>query len=115
MPIYEYRCSDCGRVTSVFLRSVNSRVEPRCEHCNSRKLKRVMSKVGRRKTAQDVVDELGAPGLGARLEDQYKDPRQIGRWVEKRFEDYGVDIPDEIRQRIDAAREGELPGAVQDI
>ena len=74
-----------------------------------------MSRVARLKTDQDVLDELGAPGVGGRPEDAYKDTRQIGRWVEKRFEDYGMDVPDETRQMIDAARDGELPDAVKDI
>ena len=115
MPIYEFRCDDCDRVTSVFVRSARSRIDARCEHCDSKRLSRLMSKVNRAKTEQDVLDELGAPGAGGRPEDAYRDPRQIGRWVEKRFEDYGVDLPDETRQMIDAAREGELPDAVKDV
>ena len=115
MPIYEYRCDDCGRVTSIFLRSVNSKVDARCEHCDSRNLSRLMSKVNRVKTEQDVLQELGAPGVGGRPEDAYKDPRQIGRWLEKRFEDYGMEVPEETRDMIDAAREGELPEPIKDI
>ena len=41
--------------------------------------------------------------------DFYKDPRNIGRWTEKKFKDMGVDMPSELKQEIDAAREGELP------
>ncbi len=115
MPIYEYRCDDCGRVTSVFLRSVSSKFDARCEHCDSRNLSRLMSKVNRLKTEQDVLQELGAPGVGGRPEDAYKDPRQIGRWLEKRFEDYGMEVPEETRDMIDAAREGELPEPIKDI
>ncbi|MDP6605028.1 MAG: zinc ribbon domain-containing protein [Dehalococcoidia bacterium] len=115
MPIYEYRCDDCSEVTSVFVRSAHKKVEPRCEHCDSTSLTRMMSRVNRTKTEQEVLDELGAPGAGGRPEDAYKDPRQIGRWVEKRFQDYGMDVPDETREMIDAAREGEMPDAVKDL
>ena len=115
MPIYEYRCAACDRVTSIFLRSVRTKVKARCEHCGSAKVTRMMSRVNRSKTDQDVLDELGAPGAGGRPEDAYKDPRQIGRWVEKRFEDYGMEVPEETRQMIDAARDGELPDAVKDL
>jgi putative FmdB family regulatory protein len=115
VPIYEYRCADCEGVTSVFVRSARTEVKARCEHCDSRQVTRMISKVNRAKTDKDVLDELGAPGVGGRPEDAYKDPRQIGRWVEKRFEDYGMDVPDETRQMIDAARDGELPDAVKDI
>ncbi len=115
MPIYEYRCDDCDRVSSVFVRSAGATVEARCEHCESTSLARLMSRVSRLKTERDVLDELGAPGAGGRQEDAYKDPRQIGRWVERRFEQYGMDIPDETREAIDAAREGELPDPVKDL
>ena len=112
MPIYEYRCADCERVTSVFVRSIarGEPTDPRCEHCDSPKLSRVVSKVARLKTDQDVLDEHGTPGLDG----EYRDPRQIGRWVEQRFDEYGMDLPDETREMIDAAREGELPDSVAD-
>ncbi len=87
---------------------------PECEHCGSARTARQISSVARLKTDQDVIDEYGAPGAGASPEDQYRDPRQIGRWVEQRFEEYGMDLPDETREMIDAAREGELPGPAQD-
>jgi putative FmdB family regulatory protein len=115
MPIYEYRCAACGKVSSVLVRSARAKVEPRCEHCNSKRLTRLVSRVARVKTEQDVLDELGVPGAGGRPEDAYKDPRQIGRWVEKRFEEYGMDLPEETRTMIDAAREGELPDSVKDL
>ncbi len=115
MPIYEYRCDDCRGVTSVFVRSTRATVDARCEHCESARMTRIMSRVNRVKTEQDVLDELGAPGAGARPEDSYRDPRQIGHWVERRFEEYGMDVPDETRQMIDAAREGELPDPIKDL
>jgi hypothetical protein len=49
-----------------------------------------------------------------RLED-YKDPRQIGRWVERKFSEGGLELPDETRKMIDAAREGELPEPLKDM
>ena len=115
MPIYEYRCDDCERVTSIFVRSASAQFDVRCEHCDSTQLSRLMSRVNRAKTEQDVLDELGAPGVGGRPEDAYKDPRQIGRWVEQRFKDYGMELPDKTREMIDAAREGELPDPVKDV
>ena len=115
MPIYEYRCAACDGLTSIFVRSMRAEAaDPACEHCGSSQGPRRMSAVARLKTDKDVLDEYGAPGLGGRPEDHYRDPRQIGRWVEKRFEDYGIDLPDETRDMIDAAREGELPDSIKD-
>lgn len=111
MPIYEYRCESCERVTSVFVRSTRSEVNAKCEHCGSAKLKRLMSRVQRVKGTQDVLDEYGAPSAG----EGYRDPRQIGAWVERRFEEYGVEVPEETREMIDRARDGDLPDEIKDL
>ena len=111
MPIYEYRCGACDQVSTVFARSANAKLRPTCERCGSRRMKRLMSRLSRVKSDQQVMDELGMPGADGAIED----PRQIGRWVERRFEDYGVDVPDETREMIDAARDGELPDPVSDL
>lgn len=111
MPIYEYRCDDCERLTSVFVRSARASVEAQCEHCGSQRLHRVISRTARVKSAADVIDERGVPGAGGQIED----PRQIGAWVEQRFEEYGMDVPAETREMIDAARDGELPDTVADL
>lgn len=111
MPIYEYRCERCHQVSSIFVRSVSARVEPECEHCGSTSMVRLMSKVARLKTETDVLDEYGN-GAGP---EGVRDPRQIGRWVEQRFQEYGMEVPAETREKIDRAREGDLPSAVSDI
>ena len=105
MPIYEYRCEACARVTSVFIRRPASHQgDVTCEHCGSTKMRRKMSAVMRSKSTQDVLDEYGVPQAPG----DYRDPRQIGSWVERRFQEYGVDMPAETREMIDRAREGEM-------
>lgn len=105
MPIYEYRCAACQKVSSILVRSARASVTPTCEHCGATEgLTRLMSRVARSRSAADVVAEYGTGGPG-----EYRDPRQIGSWVEQRFQEYGMDVPAETRQMIEAAREGELP------
>ena len=112
MPIYEYKCGDCGKLNSVFTRSVSAPADSRCEKCGSSKLERALSKFAHHRSEADVLRDYGSEPK--RLED-YKDPRQIGRWAERRFDEYGVEMPKEARDMIDAAREGELPDAVKDL
>jgi hypothetical protein len=55
--------------------------------------------------------------------DYYKDPRNIGRWAEHRLKELGMDMRSEeygntlsqVREMIDAAREGEMPEPVKDL
>lgn len=111
MPIYEYRCQECAKLSSILVRSPKTAAAPVCQHCGGTRLKKVISRVGRLKTQSDIAQEYGTPRPG----DAYSDPRQIGTWVERRFESYGMDLPEETRRMIDAAREGELPKPLDDL
>jgi putative FmdB family regulatory protein len=45
MPIYDYRCRDCGKVTEAFA-SISSSADPvQCEHCQSHQTHRVIGRV----------------------------------------------------------------------
>ncbi|HEY8766930.1 MAG TPA: zinc ribbon domain-containing protein [Dehalococcoidia bacterium] len=112
MPIYEYKCAECERLTSVFTRSVSAPPAGKCKHCGSKKLERVMSKFAHHKSDGDILRDYGSEPK--RLED-YKDPRQIGRWAERKFDEFGMEMPQEARKMIDAAREGEFPDPVKDL
>ena len=90
MPIYEFRCADCGKVTNHFTRKVDTELKVACEHCKSAKTSRLMSKFGRTYSRADIIDRYGDPADGGGGPDAYHDP-------------------------IDAAREGELPDAVKDL
>lgn len=115
MPIYEYRCSDCDRVTSLFVRSTRTDVDACCEHCNSMNVSRVISPVSSLNKGQGIVDNPSESSFGEGHGDAYNDPRQIGRWVEQKFNEYGMDVPEETREMIDAARDGEMPDPVRDL
>ena len=108
MPIYAYRCGVCAKVSSFFLRSINSELEPICSHCQSKHMERRMSSFATGKTVASVHESFG-PGSEHRSPDYYSDPRNIGRGVEAAFSKYGMDMPRSIRDNIDAARSGETP------
>ncbi len=110
MPIYEYTCKSCSRLTSSFVRNPADEAVPACQHCGG-KTARAFSRFAVGRGASSAREDFGAPRPG----EDYKDPRQIGRWVEKKFDDYGMELPGEAREMIDAAREGELPDAVKDL
>jgi putative FmdB family regulatory protein len=112
MPIYEYKCQNCGRLTSVFVRSVSSAVDAHCKACGSSELERVVSAFAYHRSESTIIEDYGSEPK--RLED-YKDPRQIGRWTERKFKELGVDMPEDTRKMIDAAREGDFPDPVKDL
>ncbi len=112
MPIYEFKCRDCRRLSSVFTKSVGASLQPECKHCGSRRLERAVSRFAYHRSDEAILRDYGAEPK--RLED-YKDPRQIGRWAERKFDEFGVEMPQEARKMIDAAREGEFPEPVKDL
>jgi len=114
MPIYEYRCNDCQRKTSIFVKNISSFINGTCPSCGSKYLSRLVSSFGISRTIKSVHEGSGEPGMFA-SPDYYKDPRNIGKWTEKRFTKMGMGMPSQIRETIDAAREGEMPQSVKDL
>jgi putative FmdB family regulatory protein len=41
MPIYEYRCRQCGQITEAFIRRSEEASAQSCSHCGSGRLERV--------------------------------------------------------------------------
>jgi putative FmdB family regulatory protein len=113
MPVYEFFCPACRKKSSFLVRSSSS-FEPKCSICGSTEVSRVISTFAHHKSLNAIYEESGEPGK-FESPDYYKDPRNIGRWAEKRFQDMDMEMPSEIQQNIQAAREGELPESVKDL
>lgn len=108
MPIYEYRCNACKALSSFFTRSISQPPDPVCGSCASRDMARAISSFAYHKTIQQVHEESGPPP-GHPSFDYYKDPRNIGRYVEDTFRKSNMEIPKSVQETIDAAREGTMP------
>lgn len=106
MPIYEYRCGSCNKISSFFTRSINSTLEPVCTHCQSQDMQRRMSSFAMGKSTQSGH---GQSPVDSHSPEYYSDPRNIGRHVEQSYQQFGMDMPQTVRDTIDAAREGDLP------
>ena len=108
MPIYEYRCEKCAGMSSFFTKSISTAVEPVCAHCQGTHMHRVISTFAMGKSGKLVQDNYSS-GMGSPPLDYYRDPRNIGRHVENSFARHGVEMPESVRDTIQAAREGDLP------
>jgi len=122
MPIYEFGCNACQEKISLFVRSITDSPSPECPHCGSGELIRVISSFAYHKSEQTHLEEAGSPRPYPGP-DYYKDPRSIGRWSEHRLKELGMDMRSEqywntfseVREMIDAAREGEMPEPLKDL
>ncbi len=106
MPIYEYRCADCRKRTSVFVRSMSTAVRPRCEHCGGRKLARVMSRVAVVRSGGEPLDDFDERML-ADVDEQ--DPRSVARWARRMRDELGEDMGPDFDEAIEQMEAGEFP------
>ena len=114
MPIYEYLCKSCQKKVTIFQRFVSTDTQPSCPVCGGTGLSRLFSCFAIHKSISTIHEESGEPGISESRE-YYKDPRNIGRHLEKRFKNLNIEMPSEIQQSIEAAREGVLPDSLKDI
>ena len=113
MPLYEFRCRNCHATFSILVKSLAEPFTARCSACGSSDIVRVVSRFAYHKSTATIWEESGEPQFSP-SPDYYKDPRNIGRWTEKKFREMGMEVPPEIKDDIHAARDGELPDALKE-
>ncbi|MGA2412570.1 MAG: zinc ribbon domain-containing protein [Candidatus Binataceae bacterium] len=106
MPIYEYECSACERLSSRVVLGSERESRPVCEHCGSDQTRRVMS-------AFAVVQSEGSrlanfDTAGARGDSFYRDSRNVGLWAKKRAQQMDVDLGPKFDETVESARSGKL-------
>ena len=105
MPVYEYRCNDCHRKLSLYVRSLSDTPEPICTSCDSRNLTRLFSTFARVKTDKDVYEEILndndlTKGMMA------NDPRAMLEWS-RRMEGTEAEKTPEYEEVIEKMERGE--------
>jgi len=56
LPLYEYRCDDCQKVSSLLIRSLFDDKQPSCEHCKSANVEKLISKFSFRPSWGDTLN-----------------------------------------------------------
>jgi len=108
MPIYEYRCTSCKRKVTVLTLRVSETVEPRCEHCGSRELTRLMSRFSMVRSEHSRLDDLADPSSLDGLDEN--DPKSMARWMRKMGKELGEDTGENFDQMVDELEAGEGAG-----
>lgn len=106
MPVYEYRCNDCNRKTSAFIRGFSETPEVKCSNCGSSNLTRLISRVVVHKTYMDVYEDI--------LTDRelvngmmQNDPRAMSKWSQKMEGAASEDITPEYQEMMHRMEHGE--------
>ena len=98
MPLYEYRCADCRRKSTVLVRSSTSAPEASCEHCRSGNLTRLISKFSFHRSWGDSLD--WAPDSGYPNDSDEEDPRRMAQWMRRMQKEMGDEVTPEFEEMV---------------
>ncbi|HHO76031.1 MAG TPA: hypothetical protein ENN05_06335 [Deltaproteobacteria bacterium] len=102
MPIYEYKCTSCGRIESILVQGYKSPDGMKCSACGSAELKRIISKVNYHLSGSDRLDSYDP---NARQSESFlKDTRNIGLHAEHMLKKSGVKPTEEFKTRLEKLR-----------
>ncbi len=115
MPIYEYRCEECGRISEfLFLRSDDPLV-PQCKKCKSKKMSRVLSRVRVVRSEESRMESLADPSKWGDVDEN--DPKSMARFMKRMGKEMGEDMEgiDEAMEEEMASGEGGEKGGDEDL
>ena len=107
MPIYEFKCRDCRRLTSIFVRTPSAEYEAVCRHCGGRNLMRLVSRFAVVRGEDAMLDSLDDDSLLAGVDES--DPRSVAAWARKMSSRFGEEMEPEFDEMIDRMEAGETP------
>jgi putative FmdB family regulatory protein len=99
MPIYEYRCEDCGRKQSVLTLRISQTPDPVCRRCGGWRMRRLFSRVALLTSEEDRLERLADPSAWGDLDED--DPASVARFARRLGEAVGEDLREEIEQAMD--------------
>jgi len=99
MPIYEYRCTDCGKRNSVLILSLSTQTPPACKYCRSARLERIMSRFAAPKSEEARLEALADPSQFGELDEN--DPKSMARLMKKMGREMGEDIGDDLDEALE--------------
>jgi len=108
MPIYEYLCRDCGKVSSYLVMNLREPHRPQCKRCQSGKMTRVISRVARVRSEESRLESLADPSKLGGLDEN--DPASMARWMKRMGKEMGEDLGEDVDSMVDQAMEEEMAG-----
>ena len=105
MPIYEYRCQDCGRVSSFIVLSLKTPFHAQCPKCQSRKMTKLISRVARVRSEESRLESMADPAKLGDIDEN--NPASMARWMKRMGKEFGEDLGEDFDSMVDEAMEEE--------
>jgi len=112
VPVFDYRCLDCGRRSTKLFKTFAAVHEPPCPHCGSERLERLLSRVAVVRSGAGDDDAVGDDfaGMDTAMEGlESGDPRSLARMARHMSEEMGEDLPEEFEPMLRRMEAGEMP------
>ena len=112
MPTYDFICNHCNQRFEVFLTFDEYGKKPvACVHCNSKDVRRRMTKVRIAKSDESRMDSMADDFSG--FEGMENDPQAMGRMMRKMGKQMGEDLPPEFDEVVDRLESGQSPEEIE--
>jgi putative FmdB family regulatory protein len=114
MPIYEYRCTNCGQKARKFWRTFSAVDDAslQCPRCAEFKFQRMVSRVAVLRSEESHLEDLADPDSLAGLDEE--DPKSLGRWLRKMSREMGEEMPAEFDEVIARLEAGQSPEEIEE-
>ncbi len=99
MPLYEYRCEDCSRRSTILVRSISNPSEPSCLHCGGGNLSRLISKFSFKRSWGDSLNWM--PDSGPPDDPAAGDPTAGAEWMQDMRREMGGRVTSEFDQTLE--------------
>jgi putative FmdB family regulatory protein len=113
MPIYDYRCHQCGRRVSILWRTWSDleTKTPVCSRCGSHDLKRLVTRVAVLRSEDSHLESLADPSAFGDLDEN--DPKSVARMMRKMSREAGEDLGPEFGEVVDRLESGQNPEDIE--
>jgi putative FmdB family regulatory protein len=104
MPLYEYRCLDCKKRSTVLVLSLANQAPAACSHCTSARVERILSRFASPKSEEARLEAWTDPSKLAGLDEN--DPQSMARFMETMGEEMGEDLGDDLSEAMESDETG---------
>jgi len=112
MPTYDFICNDCNQRFEIFLTFSEYGKKPvTCAHCNSKNVRRRMTRVRIAKSDESRMESMADDFSG--FEGMEDDPKTMGRMMRKMGKEMGEELPPEFNEVVDRLEKGQSPEEIE--
>jgi len=106
MPLYEYRCLDCKKRSTVLVLSLANQASAACSHCASARVERLLSRFASPKSEETRLNASLDLNNLAGLDEN--DPQSMARFMKTMGEEMGEDLGDDLSEAMESDESGPM-------